>query len=1029
MNSPVKTKPVDAALRALKILKVFNHRTPQLTLSQISQQCGMVKSTTLRMLLSLVEEGFITVDIDKRYMLGPEVFRLGSCYAGSFELEPHIRPVMKTLVEQTGECVSFFQRVGDKRMCLFRENSHQVLREHVAEGDTVVLDRGAAGRVLLDFAGFNGDHRSQPGILDSLPYVSHGERDAGIGGLAAPVFSGFKGLLGAITISGPVSRLTPERIRELRKSVFSAAAQISAELGARFYVGSQGPSPWHQLPTAIAQASAVSYTASHWGLYEVDAPNTPQARIRPYVGDPDPSAIGLYLNHPEVEALRVQKPAIRRGWLEKRAGLQGAARGGDQYVEVEWDQALKLVAEELARVKREQGNKAIFGGSYGWASAGRFHHAQSQIHRFLNSIGGYVRHVDSYSLGAARALMPWLVAPMDELMSNHTDWQTLAENTEIFLSFGGVPAKNAQIAVGGTAEHRVKAGLYGLHQAGVRVINVSPVKDDIDTGGPVEWWAIRPNTDTALLLGLAHTLRIKGLQDSAFLDRYCTGYEVFERYLMGRQDGQPKSAAWAAGITGLAAREIEALAVALASKRTMINMAWSLQRAHHGEQPYWALVSLAAMLGQIGLPGGGFAMCYGAENLMGSRHRRLFGPTLSQGNNAVEAFIPVARVADMLLNPGDSFTYQGKTHTYPDIRLVYWAGGNPFHHHQDLPRLIKAWQRPETIIVHEQYWTAAAKMADIVLPATTSFERDDIFYAAREPVIAAMQQAQQPCGEARDDYTIFADLSRRLGAEALFTEGLDVGGWLKKLYNEWREKLAIRSEVKLPEFDRFWKQGLVELKQQGEAVILLEDFRNDPETNPLKTPSGRIEIFSRSIAEFDLPDCPGYACWQEPHEWLGSPLAKQFPLHLISDQPKNKLHSQLDHSPHSRKDKIQGREPLWLNDNDASARGLVYGDLVRVFNQRGACLAAAVPSPDIRPGVARLSTGAWLDPLNWQQQEGELMLDKHGNPNILTADVPASAFSQGCSAQTCLVQVERWRGDVPEMTAYQLPIMESDSSS
>lgn len=764
-----------------------------------------------------------------------------------------------------------------------------------------------------------------------------------------------------------------------------------------------------------------TYTASHWGLYQVEFDAQSKAKILPYEKDPDPSAIGYYLNHPDVEALRVNKPSVRRGWLEKRVGGVGAPRGGDEYIEIEWDEALDLVAEELSRVKTEFGNSSIFGGSYGWASAGRFHHAQSQVHRFLNTFGGYVSHKDSYSLGAARPLMHWLVMPMKELMESHTDWQTLAEHCELFLSFGGVPHKNAQVSSGGTAEHRVRAGLKTMAEKGTRFVNVSPVKDDIDTGAEVEWWAIRPNTDTALILGLAYSLWEEKLHDVEFLQRYCAGYEVFERYLTGEEDGQSKNAEWAADITGLPADKIKALAKELASKRSMINMAWSLQRAHHGEQPCWALISLACMLGQIGLPGGGFGFCYGAENLMGSAYNKLFGPTLSQGENPVPHFIPVARITDMLLNPGETFTYQGESYQYQDIRLVYWAGGNPFHHHQDLARLTKAWQKPETIIVNEQYWTPSAKMADIVLPATTTLEREDIFYSAREPVIAAMKKVHSTEVDARDDYTIFSQLAKRLNIENAFTEGRTAGQWLEHLYEGWRVRLEEQKQIKMPEFNLFWENGLESIPQSPQPVIMLEAFRQDPESNPLQTPTGKIEIFSQSIADFNLPDCPGYACWIEPHEWLGCEQAKRFPLHMISDQPKNKLHSQLDHSPHSRKDKINGREPVYLNIEDAKVRGLSYGDLVRVFNQRGACLASAVPSDNICQGVVRLSTGAWFDPLLWKSTPDSTLLEKHGNPNALTADIPASSFSQGSTAQTCLVDLQKWDGTEPEITAFVPP--------
>ena len=204
----------------------------------------------------------------------------------------------------------------------------------------------------------------------------------------------------------------------------------------------------------------------------------------------------------------------------------------------------------------------------------------------------------------------------------------------------------------------------------------------------------------------------------------------------------------------------------MAATRTTVSIGWSLQRSHHGEQPFWALVTLACMLGQIGLPGGGFGASYGPTNIMGSDAPRFSGPTLSQGTNAVSDFIPVARFTDMLLNPGGKIPYNGQELTYPDIRLIYWAGGNPFHHHQDLNRLRMAWRKPETIVFNEQFWTPSAKMADIVLPATTGLERDDIGYARKEPYLIAMKKARAPIGEARDDYWIFSEITRRLGADA-----------------------------------------------------------------------------------------------------------------------------------------------------------------------------------------------------------------------------------------------------------------------
>ncbi len=776
-----------------------------------------------------------------------------------------------------------------------------------------------------------------------------------------------------------------------------------------------------------------TYTATHWGIYEVVQEAGTAVGLKALDSDPDPSPIGLSMLDAAKGGLRVRQPVVRQSWLQaQRARRNGAAspkgpidaaqgsahlRGQEPFVEVSWDEALDLVADSLRDVIQTHGNASIFGGSYGWSSAGRFHHAQSQVHRFLNAVGGYVRHNDSYSLGAARVVMPHVVAPMEELMTEHTSWDVLEQHCQLFVCLGGVPHKNAQVSAGGPGEHNVRHALARMHKAGVRFVNISPDASDLDTGAAHEWIAPRPSSDTALLLALAHVVYTEGLHDQAFLERYCVGFERVVPYLLGETDGQPKTAQWAQTKTGIPAERIIALARDMARSRTMLTIAWSLQRADHGEQPYWMVVTLAAMLGQIGLPGGGFGVGYGATNMMGNAVARFPGPTLAQGENKVQAFIPVARFTDMLENPGADFSYNGKTWQYPDIHLIYWAGGNPFHHHQDLNRMMQAWRKPGAIIVHEQFWTASAKMADIVLPATTSLERDDIGFSTRERFMVAMKSAIAPVGSARDDYAIFADLSARLGAEAVYTEGRDVTQWLTNMYGQSRER-AGRSGVQMPDFDTFWNQGLVDLAPQPSPVIMLERFRADPQRNPLATPSGRIELYSDTIAGFGYADCPGHAQWFEPVEWLGSPKAREFPLHMLSDQPFTKLHSQFDHAAYSRANKIKDREPILLHPQDAKARGIADGDIVRVHNGRGECLAAARLSERLQPGVVKLSTGAWFDPSSWATPNS---LEKHGNPNVLTLDRGASSLSQGCMAQTCLVEVERWNRAPPALSAFELP--------
>ncbi|MEX6665972.1 molybdopterin guanine dinucleotide-containing S/N-oxide reductase [Pseudomonas sp. W2-17] len=760
----------------------------------------------------------------------------------------------------------------------------------------------------------------------------------------------------------------------------------------------------------------MSFTSLYWGAYRPRVVDGRLQAMDPVEWDADPSPIGSSIPGTIDSATRIRRPALRRSFLERfddHPALRNPhLRGNEAFVEVPWDVALDLVATELTRVKAEHGNQAIFGGSYGWGSAGRFHHAQSQLHRFLNSCGGYVYSVDSYSLGAGRVLMPHIVGNMDWLLAAHTSWQNLAEHCELFFAFGGLPLKNAQCSPGGASDHLVSNGIRSMSDAGVQFVNVSPLRDDLTGPQRNEWLAVRPGTDTALMMALCWVLVDEGLHNVDFLRRYTVGHERFIEYVLGAVDGVAKTPEWAAALTDIPAQRIVSLAREMAGKRTMINVAYSLQRAQFGEQPFWMTVTLAAMLGQIGLPGGGFGLGYGCMNNTGSGRKAFSGPRFSQGVNPVKDFIPVARVTDMLLNPGEAFDYNGKRYHYPDVRLVYWAGGNIFHHHQDIHRLLQGWQRPETIIVHEQFWTAQAKHADIVLPATTALERDDIGSAASDRFMIAMHKAIEPVGEARDDYAIFAELSRRLDCEQVFTEGRDAGQWLCLLYEESRPR-AGSFAIELPDFEEFWRKGVFEVDYPADDTVLLKTFRDDPQASPLQTPSGKIEIFSETIAGFGYADCPGHPVW------LDKP-AQPLPLHLLSNQPKTRLHSQYDHGAYSQASKIQGREPLTINRQDALARGIAEGDVVRVFNDRGAFLAGVIVSDDIRPGVVQIATGAWFDPLVRGQANS---LEKHGNPNVLTEDIGASSLSQGCSAQTVTVDVEKWHGEVPPITAFEPPEM------
>ncbi len=761
--------------------------------------------------------------------------------------------------------------------------------------------------------------------------------------------------------------------------------------------------------------SLTRITSNHWGVGLAHIEAGQIKSVSGHGDDPAASLINDNIAGSLHGAARVLRPSIRKSWLE--GAPKAVPRGQDSFVEVSWERALDLIAAELTRVKTQHGNGSIYAGSYGWASAGRFHHAQGQLKRFLNTIGGFVRSKGNYSYNAALELMPHIVGPYPDQVAQATRWSVIAEHSDLVVLFGGIALRNTQVCGGGIARHRMPANMKACADAGVEFVNISPLRSDVDAVVNADWMPAHPGTDTALMMGLAHTLWVEALTDHAFLERYATGFEKFLPYLLGQSDGQPKDAHWAAEQTGLEAEAIRALARRMAAGRTMISVAAGVQRADYGEQPMWMAVTLAAMLGQIGLPGGGFTVGYGVNGNIGAVERPFAGGTIPQGQNPVSDFIPVAMIADMLLNPGAPYPYQGKTRHFPDARLVWWAGGNPFHHHQDLNRLRAAFQTPETVIVNEVNWTASARHADIVLPVAAAQERTDFGAGTSDNALVPMPQLVAPPGDAREEFEIYTDLARRLGAEQAFTQGKTRDQWLLALWEDTR-KNAQGAGIDLPEWEAFLAGDVITLSDPSPHQVFLADFRDDPKVNALPTPSGRIEIFSKTIAGFDLNDCAGHPSWYPPRDRA----AGIHPLALLSGQPKTRLHSQLDNGAYSLSHKIQGREPVRIHPNDAAARGIEDGDIVELFNARGRCLAGARLTQEIAPGCVFLWTGAWYDP-DHEAPKGRC---RHGNPNVLTHDLRSSTLTQSPASHSAMVDIRRIDEPHDPVTVHSAPPLESD---
>ena len=614
--------------------------------------------------------------------------------------------------------------------------------------------------------------------------------------------------------------------------------------------------------------------------------------------------------------------------------------------------------------------------------------------------------------------MPHVIGTRAAVVGPHTSWPSIVENTRLVVMFGGLPLKNTQVEHGGVAQHTSETWLRRAKEAGVAFVNISPIADDAPAFLDAEWLAPRPNSDTALLLGLAHTLVEENRHDRDFLERYSVGFERFHAYLTGESDGPTQGRRVGGPDQRHRGRR---------DPRACPPHGVDADHDHHD------LVAAAGRSRRAALLDGRRAGGHARPDRPPRRRRRLRlrlrerhgrapapGPPFPSCPSASIRPAPASRSRaspTCCSSPGASYDYNGRTLAYPDVRLVYWCGGNPFHHHQDLNRLIEAWRRPETIVVHEPWWTATARRADIVLPATTPLERNDIGASSRDRFLLVMETAIEPVGDARSDHDIFAGLARRLGFADAFTEGRSEMEWLRHLYDVAHQQAA-RQRIDMPDFDTFWRDGHVEVPEPAAHHVLLEAFRRDPDAHPLKTPSGRIEICSETIEGFGYDDCPAHPVWMEPGEWLGSETAARYPLHLLSNQPATRLHGQLDDGRVSRASKVNGREPVRMHPDDAAARGIGDGDTVRVHNDRGALLAGAVISRAIRPGVIQLATGAAYDPL----EPGTAgSLEKHGNPNVLTLDKGTSRLAQGPTAHSTLVEVERYDGEVPDVTAFTPP--------
>lgn len=638
---------------------------------------------------------------------------------------------------------------------------------------------------------------------------------------------------------------------------------------------------------------------------------------------------------------RVLRPLIRTG-----------ARGSGHFREASWDEALRLAADNLSAVRAQYGAGAVLNlASAGCTSA--LHGTIPLLRRFLNFYGGATRWTGSYSNGAAQFVLPYLFG--DQWRASGFDAATM-QYAEMIILWGA----NVLEARLGTD---INSRLLEASRRGAQIVVIDPRRSRTAHKSAAWWIPCRPGADAALMLATLYVLLTEGHVDRAFVESHSSGFEQLEAYTLGRGGGQPRTPRWAEPLCGVAAEEITRFARAYAAaKPAMLLPGYAIQRVYAGEETYRLTVALQLATGNFGKLGGSTGSLNSA--LPRVRVGALPAPILAHAPT-----VPVARWPDAVL--------EGRAGGYPtDIRAIYSIGGNYLNQGAQIPKNIAAFEKVDFAICHEIFLTPTARYCDVVLPAAHALEKEDIGLPWCGNFITYKAQAVQPRGEARSDYDILWDLAERLGFGAQFSEGRSAAQWVQRFLDQ--------SEA--PDQAALRRDGFYIMPDQERAG--LADFARDPAAHPLSTPSGRVEIASaRYAAETGFSASP---------IWQPRPQNPHYPLQLITPKSPLRTHSQGSNLPEIR-DRVD--HALDMHPADAAARGIVNGDVARVFNAAGAVRARVRLCEDLAAGVVCLPEGVWVA----LDSDG---VDTAGAANMLTS-TQATAPAAACIMHGVGVQVTR----------------------
>ncbi|PAF43081.1 molybdopterin-dependent oxidoreductase [Helicobacter sp. 11S03491-1] len=777
-------------------------------------------------------------------------------------------------------------------------------------------------------------------------------------------------------------------------------------------------------------------SGNRYGAFYAKTSSNQIVNVEPFEGDKKPNNLIYAIPDVVNNESRVEYPMVRKSYLKAKGPAKNDLRGQDEFVRVSWDVALDLAAKALRKNFDKYGPEAIYGECYWWGGSGKVSWGRTVAHRMLKILGGYVEESGDYSTGAGMVIMPHVMGS-NTVYESPTKWKAVLKGAKNVVFWGTDPLITSQISVG-IPTHDSYPAYEEIKKAAknkkLNLYSIDVKQNDTQRFMESEFISIIPNTDTAMMIGMAHYLFTSGLYNKDFIHKYTVGFNKFRDYFMGKEDGVIKDVAWASKICGIQAKTIQSLAEKFVKEPTLIIAGRALQRQDHGEQAFWMIAVLTAMLGHIGKLGCGFEFSLSYYSQGGTDK---IAPSLKgMSTNVAEVYnkkypnapwlkhqnitIPSSRSIQALQFPGSIIDQDGKKIKLPHMRVFYLASGSPLTRHQNVNNTIAQLKKVDTIITADPYWTSMAKMSDIVLPVATEVERIDIDQTnANKEYIIARKPVIDPIGESKSDFWICQQLCKKWGYEEVFTEGKDELAWAKDFYEDARNQGA-KLNITMPKFEDFWKQGYVRFTkddEESELYTRLQDFVQDPFKNKLGTPSGKMEIYSPVIAKFNYDDCKGHPMWFEPMEWLGSPKSKQYPIHIVSPHSRYRLHSQMNNSFIRTFAEISGREPILIHPENAKARNIKSGDIVRLFNDRGEILAGAIVTKQVRKDVAIICEGAWYDPEVW----GQKSLCQHGDINVLTIDKGTSKLAQSNIAHTTLVQIEKFKGNTREIRAFSKP--------